>query len=116
VQRSTGDAKHRPVTLLRRAGTHQQNGPGSAAHRHSASKTRVNALVALRSVPGARRTRTFILSSRLKFGQNRPSRAGPDEVLGLELPFQETGTRGAFYDRQTRQMTAKRPKNANAPQ
>jgi hypothetical protein len=27
-------------------------GPGSAAHRHSASKARVNALMALRRVPG----------------------------------------------------------------
>jgi hypothetical protein len=27
-------------------------GPGSAAHRHGASKTRVNALMALRSIPG----------------------------------------------------------------
>ncbi len=27
-------------------------GPGSAAHRHSASKTRVNALMALRSIRG----------------------------------------------------------------
>ena len=29
--------------------------PGSAAHRHSASKTRVNALMALRSVRGTHR-------------------------------------------------------------
>src|SRR5437762_2046971 len=44
--------------LLRRAGTHpfaRTMDPGSAAHhaaRHSASKTRVNALVALRSIRG----------------------------------------------------------------
>jgi hypothetical protein len=31
-----------------------QVGPGSAAHRHGASKTRVNALMALRSVRGTR--------------------------------------------------------------
>jgi hypothetical protein len=38
---------------LRRAGTHAiRMDPGSAAHRHSASKTRVNALLALRSVRG----------------------------------------------------------------
>jgi hypothetical protein len=30
--------------------------PGSAAHRHSASKTRVNALTALRSIRGTRRS------------------------------------------------------------
>jgi hypothetical protein len=57
VQCSPGDAKHRPVTLLRRAGTHEQSlGPGSPAHHaasHSASKTRVSALVALRSIRGA---------------------------------------------------------------
>ena len=42
-------------TLLRTAGTHVDTGavdPGSAAHRHSASKTRVNALMALRSIRG----------------------------------------------------------------
>jgi len=36
MQRSSGDAKHRPVTLLRRAGTQQtakRMDPGSAAHR-----------------------------------------------------------------------------------
>ena len=32
-------------------------GPGSAAHRHSVSKTRVNALMALRSIRGTRRCR-----------------------------------------------------------
>jgi hypothetical protein len=31
--------------------------PGSAAHRHSVSKTRVNALMALRSIRGTRRCR-----------------------------------------------------------
>ena len=46
-------------TLLRRAGTHSRASgtmdPGSAAHHaasHSASKTRVNALLALRSIRG----------------------------------------------------------------
>jgi hypothetical protein len=42
-------------TLLRSAGTHAYTGavdPGSAAHRHSASKTRVNALMALRGIRG----------------------------------------------------------------
>src|SRR5205807_1188209 len=45
-------------TLLRRTGTHGPEcnlDPGSAAHhaaRHSASKTRVNALMALRSIRG----------------------------------------------------------------
>src|SRR6267143_1872961 len=42
--------------MHRRAGTHGdalcKMGPGSAAHRHSASKTRVNALMALRSIRG----------------------------------------------------------------
>jgi len=43
--------------LLRGAGTHPTRimDPGSAAHHaasHSASKTRVNALMALRSIPG----------------------------------------------------------------
>jgi hypothetical protein len=40
VQRSPGDAKHRPVTLLRRAGIHKTNsmGPGSAAHRYRAAQ------------------------------------------------------------------------------
>jgi hypothetical protein len=41
VQRSPGDAKHRPVTLLRRAGTHTCGpyvmGPGSAEH-HAATR------------------------------------------------------------------------------
>ncbi|WP_458758456.1 hypothetical protein ACSVBT_19685 [Afipia sp. TerB] len=36
------------------------NGPGSAAHRHSAAKTRVNALMALRSIRG---TTSLILKS-----------------------------------------------------
>src|SRR5439155_15693054 len=43
-------------TLLRGAGTHTllypTMGPGSAAHHHSVSKTRVNALMAVRSVRG----------------------------------------------------------------
>jgi hypothetical protein len=42
-------------TPLRRAGTYGYGSildPGSAAHRHSASKTRVTALMALRSVRG----------------------------------------------------------------
>ena len=55
VQRCPGDAKHRPVTLLRRAGTYMlpnRMDPGPAAHHHSASKTRVNALTVLRSIRG----------------------------------------------------------------
>jgi hypothetical protein len=34
VQRLPGDAKHRPVTMFRRAGTHPQQrmDPGTAAH------------------------------------------------------------------------------------
>jgi hypothetical protein len=55
VQRSPGDAQHRPVALLRRAGTQIDTcevGSGSAAHRHSASKTRVDALMALHSIRG----------------------------------------------------------------
>src|ERR1700722_8522046 len=57
-------------TVHRRAGTHGTAfiGPGSAAHRHSASKTRVNALMALRYVRGTRtcfyRTNSFIAFSR----------------------------------------------------
>ena len=37
---------------------------GSAAHRHSASKTRVNALVALRSIRGTGRRGLFALADR----------------------------------------------------
>ena len=52
------DAEHRPITLRRRAGTHFHSAtmsPGPVAHHaasHSASKTRVNALMALRSIRG----------------------------------------------------------------
>src|SRR5258706_761970 len=67
AQRAPGDAQHRPVTLHRRAGTHSRASgtmdPGSAAHHaasHSASKTRVNALMALRSIRG----------TTLRFAQN----------------------------------------------
>src|SRR5713101_2775162 len=52
-------------TLLRRAGTHEGDGcsvgPGSAAHHHSASKTRVNALMVLRCVRGTSNTLTALL-------------------------------------------------------
>src|SRR6202022_746494 len=41
VQRYAGDAKHPPVTMHRRPTRSKSNGPGSAAHRHSAPKTRV---------------------------------------------------------------------------
>jgi len=49
-------------TLLRRAGTHSwldKMDGGSAAHRHSASKTRVNALMALRSIRGTPLTHPY---------------------------------------------------------
>jgi hypothetical protein len=38
--------------VRRRAGTHARMDPGSAAHHHSVSKTRVNALMVLRCVRG----------------------------------------------------------------
>jgi hypothetical protein len=57
------DAVQRLLTVHRRAGTVPNTGawydPGSAAHRHSASKTRVNALMAesyaLRCVRGTQK-------------------------------------------------------------
>src|ERR1700710_2799906 len=51
---------------------HLHRDPGSAAHHHSASKTRVNALVALRSVQG---THTFDrdVRSELIMSLNRPT-------------------------------------------
>jgi hypothetical protein len=55
VQRSPGDAQHRPVTVQRRAETQQvprSHGPRISSASHSASKTRVNALLALRCIRG----------------------------------------------------------------
>src|SRR6267143_3476307 len=61
VQHSSGDAKHHPVTLLRRAGTTRQlkfMGPGSAAHhaataaRCAASGARIPAFRYAQSRPG----------------------------------------------------------------
>ena len=58
------------LALLRRAGTHRRPAwsmdPGSAAHRHSASKTRVNALMALRSIRGTHCLPVLILDSTFK--------------------------------------------------
>jgi hypothetical protein len=51
VQRSPGDAKHRPV---RGAAEPRPIKAANHAARHSASKTRVNALTALRAASGER--------------------------------------------------------------
>jgi len=73
------------LTLLRRAGTWidtREVGPGSAAHRHSASKTRVNALMALRSIRGRSRTIRRHGEERL-VRHSSTSDGGSDEAINL---------------------------------
>src|SRR5258708_33305343 len=54
-------------------------GPGSAAHHHSASKTRVNALLVLRSVRGTRGCRLTIIVCALTISAHTKWRAAVNE-------------------------------------
>jgi hypothetical protein len=57
--------------------------PGSAAHRHSASKTRVNALMALRSIRGTGR-RGYSPLPIVTFSTPMPSNSAFDSVVGRQ--------------------------------
>jgi hypothetical protein len=62
-------------------------GPGSAAHRHRVSKTRVNALMALRSVRGTMLSAAMVIA--LPNGTvNRIPRSGqnPCEISSFAIP------------------------------